>query len=256
MRRAATTRCAAGRAGATVRVGAERPIRLGTAPGRVAAHQHPASASGWPSSWPTSTCAACRTIVFGTGCPGLPDRSTGSCTPCRCGPRLSATQARGHRCGRRCRRRGARRPTSRRSYGGGWLSRCGWGLAETRPRRRSRPGAAGRPARRAWRTVAGLGAALAALAAYPAACGGAVLPPFGIGLSGGCYQHWRNPASADASKARSWLQRVVREVELELLREVLRRFAAVQAALTPGAARRRLQRRAARLTSDIPRSAW
>lgn len=74
-------------------------------------------------------------------------------------------------------------------------------------------------------------AAVAALAVYPGELGGVVLPPIGAALSGGCYQHWRNPSNADVAKARSWLQRALREVELELARELTRRFEAVQESL-------------------------
>ncbi|WP_329107887.1 hypothetical protein OG792_05335 [Micromonospora sp. NBC_01699] len=73
--------------------------------------------------------------------------------------------------------------------------------------------------------------AVSALAVYPGELGGLVLPPIGAGLSGGCYQHWRGPANADTPKARSWLQRALREVELELARELTRRFEAVQVSL-------------------------
>jgi hypothetical protein len=73
--------------------------------------------------------------------------------------------------------------------------------------------------------------AVAALAVYPGELGGVVLPPIGVGLSGGCYQHWCNPANADTPKARSWLQCALREVELELARELTRRFEAVQVSL-------------------------
>ncbi|MFI6758902.1 hypothetical protein ACIBF5_07130 [Micromonospora sp. NPDC050417] len=79
-------------------------------------------------------------------------------------------------------------------------------------------------------TVTGM-AAVAALAVYPGELGGVVLPPIGAGLSGGCYQHWRSPSNADVAKARSWLQRALREVELELARELTRRFEAVQKSL-------------------------
>jgi hypothetical protein len=72
--------------------------------------------------------------------------------------------------------------------------------------------------------------AVDALAAYPGGRTPAVLPPLGIGLSAGCYQMWCDP-TADPGRARSWLQRVLREVELELLREVSRRFEAVRLSL-------------------------
>jgi hypothetical protein len=80
-------------------------------------------------------------------------------------------------------------------------------------------------------TVTGPGA-VTALPAYRGATGVALLPPVGVGLAGGCYQLWRNPGHADPAKARSWLQRALREVELELSREMIRRFEAVRSALT------------------------
>jgi len=85
--------------------------------------------------------------------------------------------------------------------------------------------------------VAGPGA-VAALAAYPVVPGRTVLPSLGVGLSGGCYLHWRGAATsetskaAEANKARSWLQRAIRGIELELLRETSRRIEAVQRALS------------------------
>ncbi|MBF9132434.1 hypothetical protein I0C86_26300 [Plantactinospora sp. S1510] len=79
--------------------------------------------------------------------------------------------------------------------------------------------------------IPGLGA-VAGLAAYPGGTGGAILPPLGVGLSGGCYQYWRNPARSDPIRARSWLRRSLREIELELSREVSRRFEAVGRSLT------------------------
>ncbi|GIG86192.1 P-loop NTPase family protein [Plantactinospora endophytica] len=79
-------------------------------------------------------------------------------------------------------------------------------------------------------TVYGLGA-VGVLAAYPAGTGGAILPPLGVGLSGGCYQYWRNPARADPDRARSWLRQVLRETEVELCREVSRRFEAIAGSL-------------------------
>jgi hypothetical protein len=85
--------------------------------------------------------------------------------------------------------------------------------------------------------VAGPGA-VAALAAYPVVPGRTILPSLGVGLSGGCYLHWRGAATsetskaAEANKARSWLQRAIRGIELELLRETSRRIEAVQRALS------------------------
>jgi len=51
-----------------------------------------------------------------------------------------------------------------------------------------------------------------------------VVPPIGVALTGGCYLYWRDPAHADVDKCRYWLQRVVREVESELRRELELRF--------------------------------
>ncbi|MGW0435442.1 hypothetical protein ACWDV4_23240 [Micromonospora sp. NPDC003197] len=73
--------------------------------------------------------------------------------------------------------------------------------------------------------------AVGALLAYPGAAGAAVLPPIGVALAGDCYQHWRSPDNATPAIARSWLQRVLREVELEVSREVNRRFEALRAVL-------------------------
>lgn len=73
--------------------------------------------------------------------------------------------------------------------------------------------------------------AVAALAAYHTDAAPSVLPPLGVGLSGGCYAHWRNPSNSDVNGARSWLHRATRAVELDLLREVSRRFEAVQRSL-------------------------
>lgn len=79
-------------------------------------------------------------------------------------------------------------------------------------------------------TVAGEGA-VAALAAYQTTGLPRPLPGLGIGLSGACYTHWRHPANRDNNRARSWLQLAIRGVELELLREISRRFEAVQRSL-------------------------
>lgn len=73
--------------------------------------------------------------------------------------------------------------------------------------------------------------AVAALAAYHTDAAPSVLPPLGVGLSRGCYAHWRNPSNSDVNGARSWLHRATRAVELDLLREVSRRFEAVQRSL-------------------------
>ncbi|WP_244948869.1 hypothetical protein [Micromonospora endolithica] len=81
--------------------------------------------------------------------------------------------------------------------------------------------------------VAGLtgAGAVDAITAYPGAPRDEVLPPMAVALSGGCWQHWRSPGNADANAARAWSQRALREVELELTREVSRRFEVVRLAL-------------------------
>jgi hypothetical protein len=96
-------------------------------------------------------------------------------------------------------------------------------------------------------SVTGPGA-VAALAAYPVEAGRTILPPLGVGLSGQCYLQWRGTGSgsgsggaarggkpadkaAETNRARTWLQRAVRGIELELLREVSRRIDAVQRGL-------------------------
>ncbi|RLK23269.1 hypothetical protein DER29_1129 [Micromonospora sp. M71_S20] len=81
--------------------------------------------------------------------------------------------------------------------------------------------------------VAGLTGAGAtdALASYPGVARVEVLPPVAVALSGGCWQHWRSPGNHDANAARAWAQRALREVELELSREVSRRFEVVRLSL-------------------------
>lgn len=81
--------------------------------------------------------------------------------------------------------------------------------------------------------VAGLagGGAFEALAGFPGADRDEVLPPVGVALSGGCWQHWRLPGNDDPNGARSWAQRALREVELELSREVSRRFEVIRLSL-------------------------
>ncbi|MGC5050429.1 hypothetical protein ACLQ2S_03080 [Micromonospora sp. DT48] len=70
------------------------------------------------------------------------------------------------------------------------------------------------------------------LSAYPGAPRSAVLPPVAVALSGGCWQHWRAPGNNDPSAARAWAQRALREIELELSREVARRFEALRVSLS------------------------
>jgi hypothetical protein len=79
-------------------------------------------------------------------------------------------------------------------------------------------------------TVAG-GGAVAGLAAYPVEPGRTILPSLGVGLAGNCYGQWRTAGPADTNRARSWAQRSIRGVELELLREVSRRLEATHRAL-------------------------
>ncbi|MEV4622680.1 hypothetical protein AB0J74_28700 [Asanoa sp. NPDC049573] len=79
-------------------------------------------------------------------------------------------------------------------------------------------------------TVAGAGA-VTGLAAYPVEPGRTILPSVGVGLAGGCYGQWRLAGAADTNRARSWAQRSIRSVELELLREISRRLDATHKAL-------------------------
>jgi len=74
-------------------------------------------------------------------------------------------------------------------------------------------------------------AAVASLPSYPWVAT-TILPPLGVALDAGCFAHWRSPEHADPGSARSWLQRALREIELELSREVSRRMAAVGRALS------------------------
>ncbi|MDG4792888.1 hypothetical protein [Micromonospora sp. WMMD1082] len=69
------------------------------------------------------------------------------------------------------------------------------------------------------------------LSVYPTPPRMAVLPPVAVALAGGCWQHWRTPGNNDPSAARAWAQRALREIELELSREVARRFEAVRLSL-------------------------
>ncbi|WP_232521509.1 hypothetical protein [Micromonospora phaseoli] len=69
------------------------------------------------------------------------------------------------------------------------------------------------------------------LSAYPTAARTAVLPPVAVALAGGCWQHWRTPGNNDPSAARAWAQRALREIELELSREIARRFEAIRLSL-------------------------
>ncbi|MEH1013489.1 hypothetical protein V6U90_10295 [Micromonospora sp. CPCC 206060] len=71
-----------------------------------------------------------------------------------------------------------------------------------------------------------------ALPAFVGAGRTGLLPPVGLALSGSCYQYWRSPANNDVGQARSWAQRALREIELELQRQVSRRFEAFRVSLT------------------------
>jgi hypothetical protein len=73
--------------------------------------------------------------------------------------------------------------------------------------------------------------ALAALAGYATEAASPILPPVGLGVSGGCYSLWSSPSNDELTRARSWLQRAARAIELDLLREVGRRFDAVHRSL-------------------------
>ncbi|NJP32114.1 hypothetical protein HCJ94_09020 [Micromonospora sp. HSS6-12] len=81
--------------------------------------------------------------------------------------------------------------------------------------------------------VAGLtgAGAIDALTGYPGGLRDEVLPPVAVALSGGCWQHWRSPGNDDPNAARAWAQRALREVELELTREVTRRFEVIRLSL-------------------------
>ncbi|MEV4199465.1 hypothetical protein [Micromonospora globbae] len=81
--------------------------------------------------------------------------------------------------------------------------------------------------------VAGLtgDGAIDALAGYPRAARVELLPPVAVALSGGCWQHWRSPGNDNPNDARAWAQRALREVELELSREISRRFEVVRLSL-------------------------
>ncbi|MEU6073387.1 hypothetical protein [Micromonospora sp. NPDC047074] len=78
--------------------------------------------------------------------------------------------------------------------------------------------------------LAGTGAT-DALASCPGVARVEVLPPIAVALSGGCWQHWRSPGNHDPNAARAWAQRALREIELELSREVSRRFEVVRLSL-------------------------
>ncbi|MFV2102858.1 hypothetical protein [Micromonospora sp. LOL_024] len=69
------------------------------------------------------------------------------------------------------------------------------------------------------------------LSAYPTTARTAVLPRVAVALAGGCWQHWRTPGNNDTSAARAWAQRALRELELELSREIARRFEAIRLSL-------------------------
>jgi hypothetical protein len=73
--------------------------------------------------------------------------------------------------------------------------------------------------------------ALVALPGYAPENTPSILPPVGLAVAGGCYALWHAPDNDDVARARSWLQRGTRAVELELLREVDRRLDAVHRSL-------------------------
>ncbi|MEU4569064.1 hypothetical protein [Micromonospora sp. NPDC023956] len=78
--------------------------------------------------------------------------------------------------------------------------------------------------------VTGAGA-LAALDGHPGAPRTAVLPPVAVALAGACYLYFWGLGGTDPGGARSWLQRMLRELDRELQREVSRRVEAVRQAL-------------------------
>jgi hypothetical protein len=80
------------------------------------------------------------------------------------------------------------------------------------------------------RAVSGLGA-VAGLPAFAGAPGPGPLPPAGVALSAAAFGRWAG-RPIDTEAARSWLQRTVREVRMELFREVDRRYEAVRLSLT------------------------
>ncbi|MEU8300963.1 hypothetical protein AB0C04_27205 [Micromonospora sp. NPDC048909] len=168
-------------------------------------------------------------IVFGVGCAGLPellDREMEALS-------LLATAQCDHAV------RGIIEEITARVVGGplpeGVHQRVthamSWGLTEERDR-------AGRDLDRVLLVtstagVAGLSGdgAIDAVAGYPSPARAEVLPPVAVALSGGCWQHWRSPGNNDPNGARAWAQRALREVELELAREISRRFEVIRLSL-------------------------
>lgn len=73
--------------------------------------------------------------------------------------------------------------------------------------------------------------AFRALDCHPGAARDAVLPPVAVALSAASYSYWRGPGNAGPDEARSWVQRVLREIGRELQAELSRRFEAVRLAL-------------------------
>ncbi|WP_309246167.1 hypothetical protein [Verrucosispora sioxanthis] len=166
-------------------------------------------------------------IVFGVGCAGLPhllDQEMAALS-------LLATAQCDHRVGELVddaagRLFGAPLPEATRRR----IDKAvRWGLVDD---------PAGQELERAWLVTSTAGvasltgpAAVDMLSAYPSSPRTAVLPPVAVALSGGCWQHWRSPGNNDPSAARAWAQRALREIELELSREVARRFEAVRLSL-------------------------
>ena len=182
------------------------------------------SASTWRWSWPTSTSGACRRSSSGSAPPACRSCWTGSWR------RLSLLAT--AQCDQAV--RAVLDEAAARVFGAplaeGVRQRIAkavrWGLADH---------PAGQELDRVLLVtstagVAGLSGAGAvdALAGLPAAARVEVLPPVGVALSGGCWQHWRGPGNDDPNGARSWAQRALREVELELSSEVSRRFEVIR----------------------------
>lgn len=76
-----------------------------------------------------------------------------------------------------------------------------------------------------------LGAQIDVFAAYPGPPSRSTVPPIGLALAADCWHPRNGPAGMAPDQARSWTQRMLRAMELELSREVAVRFAAVRRGL-------------------------
>jgi hypothetical protein len=79
--------------------------------------------------------------------------------------------------------------------------------------------------------VTTLGAGIDVFAAYPGPPSRSTVPPIGLALAADCWHPRSGPAGMAPDQARSWTQRMLRAMELELAREVAVRFAAVRRGL-------------------------